>query len=97
MEIEPGSFAQPGLWENEPGSISIYGTTGSLRIFHYTNALFIRNDKGSRRIDLSGRPAFGHFATQLESCIYAITHDLRPDVSGEDGVKALKALLSVYQ
>lgn len=94
--LADSSIALPGLWENEPGSISIYGTTGSLRIFHYTNALFMKNHEGLRRIDVSGRPAFGHFATQLESCVKAITHNRQPDVSGEDGVTALKALLKVY-
>ena len=91
------SIAQPGLWEQEPGSISVYGTTGALRIFHYTNALFINTGEGSRQIQLAGRPAFGHFATQLEDCAEAIFDNREPSVSGEEGVRALKALLGVYQ
>ena len=84
------------MWETEPGSISVYGTTGSLRIFHYTNALFINNGEGPHQVQLTGRPAFGHFATQLEDCAEAIFNNREPTVSGEDGVRALKALLSVY-
>lgn len=91
------SIAQSGLWEQEPGSIAVYGTTGALRIFHYTNALFINGGQGARQIQLSGRPAFGHFATQLEDCAGAIFDNRAPSVSGEDGVRALKALLRCYQ
>ena len=90
------TVVEAGLWENEPGSISIYGTTGSLRIFHYTNALFINNGEGPRQVQLTGRPAFGHFATQLEDCAEAIFDNREPSVTGEDGVRALKALLRAY-
>lgn len=91
------TVAEAGLWENEPSSISVYGTTGSLRIFHYTNALFINNGEGPRQIPLTGRSAFGHFATQLEDCAEVIFNNREPSVSGEDGVRALKALLQVYR
>jgi len=90
------TVAEAGMWETEPGSISVYGTTGSLRIFHYTNALFINNGEGPHQVQLTGRPAFGHFATQLEDCAEAIFDNRDPSVAGEDGVRALKALLSVY-
>jgi predicted dehydrogenase len=91
-----GAIADPGSWESEPGSIFVYGAHGSLRIFHYVNALFINAGGGPRRIELSGRAAFGHFATQLEDCISAIRNGSKPPVSGEDGMAALKTLLSVY-
>ena len=90
------SVAEAGKWETEPGSISVYGTTGSLRIFHYTNALFINTGEGPHQVQLTGRPAFGHFATQLEDCAEVIFNNRKPSVSGEDGVLALKALLQVY-
>jgi len=90
------SITHPGLWENEPGSISVYGTTGSLRIFHYTNALFINTGDGPRAIQLVGRPAFGHFATQLEDCADAILSDRAPSISGEDGLRLLEIMLRVY-
>lgn len=91
------TLAEPGLWEKEPGSISVYGTTGSLRIFHYTNALFLNTGAGPQQVPLSGRPALGHFATQLEDCLAAITASRPPPVSGEDGVRALKAMLANYK
>lgn len=91
-----GSLAQAGSWEPEPGSISVYGTEGSLRIFHYTNALFLNSGAGPKQIAVSGRPAFGHFATQLEDCVDAIIEDRAPSISGSNGVRVLKAMLSVY-
>lgn len=94
--LADGSIAETGRWEEEPGSISVHGTTGALRIFHYANALFIRNESGLRQVPLEGRPAFGHFATQLEACIAAIRGNEAPPVGGGDGLNALKALLAVY-
>ena len=90
------SLLEPGVWEPEPGSISIYGSEGALRIFHYTNGLFLRDAQGLRQIALQGRPAFGHFATQLEDCIEAIRQQRPPSVSGEDGVNALRTMLGIY-
>jgi len=90
------SIAEPGVWEAEPGSISIYGTQGALRIFHYTNRLFLNDSNGLRQIAVTGRPAFGHFATQLEDCMEAVMTDQEPSVNGEDAVRALESLLEVY-
>ena len=95
--LTDATVADAGGWENEPGSISVYGTIGSLRIFHYTNALFINTGDGPQQVTLTGRPAFGHFATQLEDCADAIVTDRKPTVTGEDGLRALNALLRVYQ
>lgn len=95
--LSDGSISESGSWESEPGSISVYGTTGSLRILQYANALFVHDAKGLRRIALRGRPAFGHFATQLEDCIAAVRDDRPPSIGGEDGVAALKAMLQVYE
>ena len=94
--LADGNITQTGLWENQPGSISVYGDTGSLRIFHYTNSLFINSGNEPQKIALDGRPAFGHFATQLEGCLAAIADKHEPSVSGAEGVRALKALLTIY-
>lgn len=94
--LTDGSITSAGGWENEPGSIAVYGTEGSLRIFHYTNALFLNKGDGPRRIDLAGRPAFGHFATQLEDCMGSIRSDTPPSIGGEVGLQVLRVLLSIY-
>ena len=95
--LADSSITQPGLWEADPGSICVYGSKGSLRIFHYTNALFINTGDGPQQVALDGRPAFGHFATQLEDITEVIHRNGHPSVGGEEGVTALKALLQVYQ
>lgn len=94
--LPDGSVVGAGMWENEPGSIAVYGATGTLRIFQYTNALFINKGKGPVSVELMGRAAFGHFATQLEDVADAICQNRAPSVSGADGVEALTALLEVY-
>ena len=91
------SIAEPGLWEPEPGSLSVYGTKGSLRIFHYTNALYLNTGQGPQQIPLIGRPAFGHFATQLEDCIDVLLTDREPSISGQVGLQHLETMLQVYK
>ncbi|MEQ8802319.1 MAG: Gfo/Idh/MocA family oxidoreductase [Haliea sp.] len=95
--LADGSIGEAGHWQNEPGSISVYGDAGSLRIFQYTNALFLNDENGPRQISLEGRPAFGHFATQIEACVAALLHDQDPPVTGEAGLNALGAILAIYQ
>lgn len=95
--LTDGSIAPAGSWLSEPGSISVYGTEGSLRIFHFANALFLNQGQGPTRIPLEGRASPGHFATQIEDCIAAIGADRDPSISGEDALRALRALLAIYQ
>ena len=94
--LADSTITQTGLWENQPGFISVYGDSGSLRIFHYTNALFLNTGNGPQTIPLQGRPAFGHFATQLEDCLVSITENREPSVSGNEGIRALEILLKIY-
>lgn len=91
-----GTLSQSGEWEAEPGSISIYGTEGSMRVFHYANALYLKDRDGQRRIELEGRPAFGHFASQLEDCMDSISVDREPTVGAREGLEALRVVASVY-
>jgi UDP-N-acetyl-2-amino-2-deoxyglucuronate dehydrogenase len=95
--LTDGSLAPPGAWLAEPGSIAIYGTTGSLRIFHFANALFLNQGQGMKRVTLEGRPCPDHFSTQLEDCIDAIRTDRQPSIGGADALRALRALEAVYR
>ncbi|QNQ10820.1 Gfo/Idh/MocA family protein [Sphingomonas alpina] len=94
--LTDGSLAPAGTWLGEPGSIAIYGTTGTLRIFHFANALFLNTGNGPRQIPLEGRPCPDHFATQLEDCLDAIAHDRAPAIGGEDALHALRTLGAAY-
>jgi len=95
--LTDGTLAPPGSWLGEPASISIYGTTGSLRIFHFANALFLNQGNGMRQIPLEGRPCPDHFATQLEDCIAALRANRPPAIDGADGVRALRVLAAAYR
>lgn len=94
--LTDGSLAPPGTWLSEPASISIYGTTGSLRIFHFANALFLNQGGGMRQITLEGRPCPDHFATQLEDCMASVRQNRAPSITGEDAVRALRVLSAAY-
>ncbi|MFO1467068.1 MAG: Gfo/Idh/MocA family oxidoreductase [Steroidobacteraceae bacterium] len=89
-------FVPAGGWSASPGSIEVYGTTGSLRIFHYANVLIHFSAAGARRIPLSGRASTAHFATQIESFAAALRLGTPPPVSADDGIHALAAALCAY-
>jgi predicted dehydrogenase len=85
-----------GTWCAHPGSIEVFGTEGSLRIFHYTNALFLFDASGIRRVPLTGRPSPGHFGTQIEAFASSLRLGDPPPVPASDGIRALAVALSVY-
>ncbi len=84
-------------WHAHPGCIYIYGTRGSLRIFHYANQLLLNDKEGLRRVPLVNRPPPAQFALQMESFAHSIKEDLPPEATGRDGINALRALLTVYE
>jgi len=83
-------------WHPHPGCIHIHGTKGSLRIFHYANYLFLNDKDGLRQIQLADRPPPAQFAMQIESFTRSIKEDRPPEVTGQDGINALRALLAIY-
>jgi UDP-N-acetyl-2-amino-2-deoxyglucuronate dehydrogenase len=92
--LADGTISTVGTWEKQPGSFAIHGSSGSLRVFHYANDLILTDHNGIKRIPLEGRPAFGHFATQLESCITALRAKAPAPVSGLDAMRALRVALA---
>lgn len=87
----------PGAWQPNPGSIHVYGTRGSLRIFHYADALFLRDAAGVRQIELAGAASPGHFAAQMRAFAASIRSGSAPPVPAEAGREACRLVLSVYQ
>lgn len=83
-------------WHLHPGCIRVYGTKGSLRIFHYANHLFLRDRDGLRQIKLLDRPPPAQFAMQIESFGHSIKAGKPPEVTGQDGINTLQALLTIY-
>ncbi len=91
-----GSISERGVWDDDPGSISVFGSKGAIRVYHYANKLFLRNELGIRELSVSGRPPFGHFATQLEQCIRSIRLDDDNYIHASVGLSALKQLMKIY-
>ncbi|HEX4241315.1 MAG TPA: Gfo/Idh/MocA family oxidoreductase [Steroidobacteraceae bacterium] len=88
--------APAGAWNPDPGCILVHGSTGSLRIYHYSNILFHRSATGVRKVRLPDKPVPSNFAMQLEAFIEAIRSGLPTPVPGEVGLDAARTLLGVY-
>jgi predicted dehydrogenase len=91
-----GAAAVSGIWDPDPGCIHVHGTRGSLRIFHYANALFHRSDIGVRQVRVPDRPMPGNFALQIEAFVEAIRSGGPTPVPGEVGTEACRTLLRIY-
>lgn len=90
-------YSKAGAWSAQPSSITVFGSAGTLRIFHYANALFLSNTEGVRRIALEGRPAPYHFLTQLETFATALKGNRHVPISSEPGIAALRVLDAIYE
>ncbi len=90
-------YVPAGAWSANPGSIEVYGSEGSLKIYHYANALFLFTESGARRIPLSGRPSTGHFGTQIEAFTSSMSAGSPVPVDATAGIRALAVALAAYQ
>jgi predicted dehydrogenase len=84
-------------WQTHPGTIRVYGSKGTLRIFHYANLLFLRTERGVEQIPIEGRPMPGQFAAEMVSYAESIRRNEEPAVGAEVGRRALAAVLGVYR
>jgi UDP-N-acetyl-2-amino-2-deoxyglucuronate dehydrogenase len=89
-------FVRAGGWTKSPGSIHIYGTTGSLRLFHYANLLFHFGPEGIRQIPLVEKPSPAHFAAQMNCFIEDILVDRPTSTSAQAGADALAIMYAAY-
>jgi predicted dehydrogenase len=87
---EDGRVLPGGVWDDQPMSIRVHGTRGSLRIFPYGNHLFQSQGGGLHQVPLEGPPMPGNFTIQLESFARSVRNDTAPEITGEDGVRALE-------
>jgi len=92
-----GSLSSEPGWENQPGSIRVHGTKGALRIYHYANKLFHFTEERQGQVRVMDRPHPGNFGLQMESFANSILRNEEPEVSGEDGLKALQVILAAYE
>jgi len=86
-----------GRWQEQPGNIRVYGTKGALRIFHYANKLFLRNQSGLREIRLEDRPMPAQFGAEMASFARSIRDNQPPEVPASVGREALRAVLAGYE
>ena len=84
-------------WQTHPGTIKVYGSKGTLRIFHYANLLFLRTERGLEQIPIEGAPMPGQFAAEMVSFAESIRRNEEPAVGAEVGRRALAAVLGVYR
>ena len=96
-EMARGETSRSAVWQQHPGNIRVFGSRGSLRIFHYANLLFLRTERGVEQIPVEGRPMPGQFAAEMASFVESIRNDREPAVTGEVGRRALAAVLGVYE
>ncbi len=84
-------------WQTHPGTIKVYGSKGTLRIFHYANLLFLRTERGVEQIPTEGAPMPGQFAAEMVSFAESIRRNEAPAVGADVGRRALAAVLGVYR
>jgi UDP-N-acetyl-2-amino-2-deoxyglucuronate dehydrogenase len=91
-----GWTGETGQWEASPGTLHLYGGSGSLRILPYANKLYMNDRQGSRELQLGGGTTPWHFGAQLTAFFDSIASQTPPPTSADDGLRALEALLAVY-
>lgn len=92
-----GTIVAGGGWDCHPLSIRVHGTHGALRIFPYANHLFHLTASSTREVPLDGPPMPGNFTRQIESFSDSVRRNLAPEVTGEDGLRALSVILAAYE
>jgi predicted dehydrogenase len=93
---EHGWIGDDHLWDPAPGSIRVYGSEGSLRIYHYANRLFVNGSSGIRERPLRDETTPWHFGAQLQDFWRALASDEPPPTSADEGIRAMHALGALY-
>lgn len=89
-------YVGDGCWTKYPATIHVYGTNGSLRIFHYANLLYLIKQHGIRQIPLDGKPSPDHFGAQIDCFAEDIINNRPTTIPGKVGRETLRTLLSIF-
>ncbi len=92
-----GFAGHTGEWTPGASFIRVHGTRGALRVFHYANRLFLCLPGEVREVELAAGAAPEHFGRQLRAFIAALEQNQPAPLGAAVGVRALTALLAVYQ
>lgn len=95
--VKPVPAGKGGRWQDQPGSIRVYGTKGALRIFQYANQLYLRTAGGLEQIPVEPRSMPAQFGAEVASLARSIREGTDVEVPGEVGREALRAILGVYE
>lgn len=90
-------FVRAGGWDPFPTVISVYGSTGALRAYPYSNVMLHATTDGVFNVNLGALPQPNHFRTQIESFARSITEGAPLAATVEDGIASLQAILAIYQ
>jgi len=90
-------YVKAGGWIKHPSSFHLYGTKGSLRVFHYANLLYHCSAEGVRQLPLEGAPAPDHFRAQMQCLVDDIAAGRPAATPGEVGLATLQTLLLAYR
>ena len=71
-------------------------TEGALRAFPYANKLYLFSTEGPEQIEVLNCPHPGQFGLQIDSFAKSIIDDVDPEITSEDGIMALRAVLGAY-
>lgn len=91
-----GWVGEAGNWETRPGGIRIFGTLGSIRIFHYANKMFVNRAGLLKEHALASGTTPWHFGAQLSQFCDDLDRNAGCTISADDGIRALSALLGIY-
>jgi UDP-N-acetyl-2-amino-2-deoxyglucuronate dehydrogenase len=92
-----GWMGDPGEWETGAGNIRVYGTEGSIRIFYYANKLYLSRSGKWQELQLPAGTAPWHFGQQMATFCANLDKGEPSSVSASDGIRALEALLAIYE
>ncbi|MFC2169550.1 Gfo/Idh/MocA family protein [Acidobacteriota bacterium] len=94
-----GSYDAGGIstWEENPGNLRIHGSKGALRIFTFPNKMFYFGGGKQEQVRIPDRPHPIPFGLQMESFAQSLLDKKEPEVTGEDGLKALQIILAAYE
>lgn len=91
-----GWMGPRGCWDAHPGNIRVYGSKGSLRVYHYANRLFVNQGGGVREHKLSRGATPMHFGAQMRHFCRELDDGGDPSCGAETGIRALAVLLAIY-
>jgi predicted dehydrogenase len=91
-----GWMGDAGEWDSGAGNIRVYGTEGSLQIFHYANKLLLNRSGQPEERRLPAGTAPYHFGAQMRAFCASLDRGEAVPTSASDGIRALRGLLGIY-